>query len=161
MSTFTLNLSICSTYLFLEIWSEFHTWKVFSPLKDYKNSYVYVLVHLWVLREWAFICKIVDLDKVIMLLFSRSVVSNSLWPDGLRHARLPCPSPSPGVCSKSFPLSRWCHPTILSSVVPFCLQSFPASGSLLISQLFKSGGQSIGPSTSASVFQWIFRVDFL
>ena len=71
------------------------------------------------------------------LLFSRSVVSNSLWPHGLQHTRLPCPSPSPGACSNSCPLSWWCHPTILSSVVPFysCLQSFPASGSFLKSLL--------------------------
>ena len=60
--------------------------------------------------------------------FSHSVVSNSLWPHGLQHARLPCPSPTPGVYSKSCPLSRWCHPTISSSVVPFssCLQIFPS-----------------------------------
>ena len=67
--------------------------------------------------------------------FSRSVVSNSLWPHGLQHARLPCPSPSPGACSNSCPLCCWCHPTISSSVVPFssCLQSFPASVSFPMS----------------------------
>ena len=77
--------------------------------------------------------------------FSHSVVSNSLRPHGLPHARLPCPSPTPGACSNSCPLSRWCHPTISSSVVPFssCLQSFPASGSFPVSQFFASGGQSI------------------
>ena len=82
-----------------------------------------------------------------------SVVSDSLWPHGLQHTRLPCPSPTPGAYSNSCPLSRWCHPTILSSVVPFpsCLQSFPASGSLPMSQFFTSGGQSIGVSASASV----------
>ena len=87
-----------------------------------------------------------------MLLFCRSVVSNSLWPHGLQHARLPCPSPPPGVCSNSCPL--WCHPTILSSVIPFssCLQSFPASGSFPVSRLFASGRQSVGASASASVF---------
>ena len=89
----------------------------------------------------------------LLLLFSRSVVSDSLWPHGLQHARLPCPSPSPQVCSDSCPLSRWCHPTISSFVVPFssCLQSFPASGSFQMSQLFVSGGQSIGVSASTSV----------
>ena len=73
---------------------------------------------------------------------------------GLQHARLPCPSPSPGACSNSCPLSRWCHPIISSSVIsPFsCLRSFPASGSFLMSQFFASGGQSIGASASASVF---------
>ena len=67
----------------------------------------------------------------------------TLWPHGLQHARPPCPSPSPGVCSNSCPLSRWCHPTISSSVAPFssCLQSFPASGSFPMSWLFASGGQ--------------------
>ena len=85
--------------------------------------------------------------------FSHSVITNSLRPHGLQHARLPCPSPTPGVYSNSCPLSWWCHPTISSSVVPFssCLQSFPASGSFQMSQLFASGGQSIGVSASASV----------
>ena len=70
----------------------------------------------------------------------------------MQHARLPCPSLSPGVCSDSCPLSRWCHPTISSSVVPFSshLQSFPVSASFQMSQLFTSGGQSIGTSASAS-----------
>ena len=90
---------------------------------------------------------------LLLLLFSRSVVSNSLWPHGLQHARLPCPSSTPGVYSNSLSLSWWCHPTISSSVVPFPshLQSFPASGSFPMSQLFTSGGQRIGASASASV----------
>ena len=85
--------------------------------------------------------------------FSCSVLSDSLWPHGLQHARPPCPSPTPGVHSNSCPLSRWCHPTISSSVVPFsfCPQSFPASGSFQMSQFFVSGGQSIGVSASISV----------
>ena len=85
--------------------------------------------------------------------FYHSVVSNSLWPHGQQHARLPCPSPSPRACSNSCPLSQWYHPTILSSVIPFssCLQSFPASGSFLVSQLFVLGGQSIRASASTSV----------
>ena len=89
----------------------------------------------------------------LLLLFSRSVMSDFLWPCGLQHARLPYPLPSPGACSNSCPLSWWWHPTILSSVVPFssCPQSFPASESLLMSQLFTSGGQNIGASTSPSV----------
>jgi len=80
-------------------------------------------------------------------------MSGSLWPLGLQHTRFPCPSPTPGVCSNSCPWSRWCHPTISSSVVPFssCLQSSPASGSFPMSQFFISGGQSIGVSASASV----------
>ena len=84
---------------------------------------------------------------------SCSVISDSLWPHGLQHARPPCPSPTLGVYSNSCPLSQWCHPTISSSVVPFssCLQSFPASVSFPMSQFFESGGQSIGVSDSASV----------
>ena len=85
-------------------------------------------------------------------IFSRSVMSDSLRPHGLQHAWPPCPSATPRVYSNSCPLSRWCHPTISSSVVPFSrLQSFPASGSFPMSQLFTSGGQSIGVSASASV----------
>ena len=85
--------------------------------------------------------------------FSCSVVSKSLWPHGPQHARPPCPSPTPGVYPNSCPLSQWCHPTISSSVIPFfsCLQSFPASGSFQMSQLFASGGQSIAVSASTSV----------
>ena len=88
----------------------------------------------------------------LLLLLSRSVVSDSLWPHGPQHSRPPCPSPTPGVYSNSYPLSRWCHPTISSSVVPFSrLQSFPASGSFQMSQCFASGAQSIGVSASTTV----------
>ena len=85
-------------------------------------------------------------------LFSHSIVSNSLWPHGLQHSMIPCPSPSTGACSNSCPLNWWCHPTISSSVVPFYsfLQSFPASGTFLMNWLFVSGGQSTGASASAS-----------
>ena len=83
--------------------------------------------------------------------FNHQVMSNSLWPHGKQHARLPCPSPTPGACSNSCPLSQWCHPSTSSSVIPFSsfLQSFPASGSFPMSQFFSSGGQSIGVSASA------------
>ena len=92
-------------------------------------------------------------EWVKQLLFSHSVMFDSLWAHGLQHTRLPCPLPSPRACSNSCLLSQWCHPTILSSVIPFSswLQSFLASGSFLMSQLFASGGQSIGASASASV----------
>ena len=85
--------------------------------------------------------------------FSRSVVSDSLWPHGLQHARLLCSSPSPRVCSNSCPLGQWCHPTISSSVAPVssCPQSFPASGSFQMNQFFALGGQSIGVSASTLV----------
>ena len=102
--------------------------------------------------------------------FSCSVMSNCLQPHGLQHARPPCPSPTPGVYSDSCPLSRWCHPTISSSVFPFssCLQSYPASGSFQMSQLFTTGGQSIGVSAWTSVLPTntqdlsvSFRMDWL
>ena len=91
---------------------------------------------------------------MMLLLFSRSVVFDSLWPHGLQHARLPCPSLSSGVWSNSCPLSQWYHPTISSSVpaFSFCPQSFPASGSSPMSWLFTSGGQTTGASASASAW---------
>ena len=86
--------------------------------------------------------------------FGRSVMSDSLRPHESQHARLPCPSPTPGVYPNSCALSWWCHPAITSCVLPFssCPQSLPASGSFPVSQLFAWGGQSIGVSPSASVF---------
>ena len=85
--------------------------------------------------------------------FSHSVMSDSLQPHESQYARPPCPSPTPGVYQNSCPLSQWCHLIVLSSVIPFfsCLQSFPTSGSFQMSQLFASGGQNIGVSTSTSV----------
>ena len=85
--------------------------------------------------------------------FSRSVMFSSLWPHGLQHTRLPCPSPTPGACSNSCPSSWWCYPTISSSVIPFssCLQTLPASGCFSVSQFFASGGQSTSASASAAV----------
>ena len=101
--------------------------------------------------------------------FSHSVMSGSLRPHRLQHARLPCPSLTPGAYSNSCPSCRWCHPTISSSVIPFSahLQSFPASGSFQMSRFFASDGQSIGISASASVLpmntqDWFpFRMDWL
>ena len=97
--------------------------------------------------------KIMASGPISSVQFSRSVVSDSLWPHESQHARPPCPPPTPRGYSNSCPLSQWCHPTISSSAVPFSswLQSFPASGSFPMSHLFASGGQSIGVSTSASV----------
>ena len=101
--------------------------------------------------------------QILELTFSPNVVSKSfvlqslscvsLWPHGLQHTSLPCPSLSPRVCSYWCPLSQWCHPTIspFAALFFFCFQSFPGSGSFLVSQLFASGGQSIGTSTSAPV----------
>ena len=103
--------------------------------------------------------KLLELFKTLIAVmvstvqFNRSVVSDSLWPHGLQHARPPCPLPTPGVYSNSCPLSRWCHPAISSSVIPFfsCPQSFPASWSFQISQFCPPGAQSIGVSALASV----------
>ena len=100
------------------------------------------------------------------MLFSQQVLSNSSWPHRQQHARLLCPPLSPGTCSNSCALSWWCHPTISSSIAPFsfCLQSFPASGSFLISPLFASGGQSIGASASVlpmNIQSWSIRIDGL
>ena len=98
--------------------------------------------------EWAFLP---FLENSVQ--FSHSVMSKSLWPHGLEHVKPPCPSPTPRAYSNSCPFSRWCHPTISSSVIPFssCLQSFPESGSFQMSQFFASGGQSIGVAASTSV----------
>ena len=106
--------------------------------------------------NWKASCKISRPDywtSKISVQFSHSVMSDSLRPHGPQHARPPCPSQTPRVYPNPCPLSRWCHPTISSSVVPFssCPQSFPASGSFPMSQLFASGGQSIGVSASTSV----------
>ena len=98
-----------------------------------------------------------NFEDIISVQFSHSVMSDSLWPHEPQHARPPRPSPTPRACQNSCPLSWWCHPTISSSVIPFssCPQSFPASGSFQMSQLFASGGQSIGVLASASVLPMI------
>ena len=98
---------------------------------------------------WSEMCHL----QIHMCVLSRFSPFDSLWPHGLQHARLPCPLLTPGACSNSCPLSHWWHPTISSSVVPFssCPQSFPASGSFQMSQMFVSGGQNIGVSASTSV----------
>ena len=99
------------------------------------------------------VCKAWGWTYPYILVFGRSVMSESLQPHGLQHGRLACPSPCARACSNSCPLSQCCHTTISSSAVPFssCLQSFPESGSFLVSRLFASGGQRIGTSASASV----------
>ena len=97
-----------------------------------------------------------------LLLFSCSVMSKYLQPHGPKHIGLPCPSPSPRAYSKSCPLSWWCHPTISSSIAPFssCLQSFLASGSYPMSQLFISVAKILEFQLQHQSFQWIFRTDF-
>ena len=101
-------------------------------------------------RNWGSFV-LVLLHYILLLLFSRPAVSDSLWPHGLQHARPLCPSPSPGVCLSSYPLHWWCHPVISSSgaLFFFCPQSFPASGTFPMSQLLASDDQNTGVSTSA------------
>ena len=98
-------------------------------------------------------------NKSVQYQFSCSVVSDFLQPHELQHTMPPCPSPTPGVYPNSCPLSRWCHLTISSSVIPFssCLQSFPTSRIFQMSQLFASGGQSIGVSALASILPMSFQ----
>ena len=107
----------------------------------------------WRRRGWQKMRGLDEAQAGIKIQFSLSVVSDSLRPYEPQHARLPCTAPTPRAYSNSCPLSRWCHPTISSSVIlfSFCLQSFSASGSFPMSQLFASGGQNIGDSASASV----------
>ena len=131
-------------------------------------NFVYLLIILSVLWTYSsvsmlfiFAGSLYFLLLTVSLLFSRSVVFDAFWPHGLQHARLPCPSLSPRVCSISCPLSWRCHPTSSSSVAPFsCPQSFPASASFLISWLFESSGQSIGASASASVLPMNIHCSF-
>ena len=101
--------------------------------------------------------------SLLLLFFSCSVLSDSLWPQGLQHPRLPCPSSSPGACSDSCPVSQWCHPSISSSVIPFssCLQSLPASGPFPMSWLSAPDGQILELQLQHQSFQWVFTVDFL
>jgi len=137
---FVLRSIVCKDYLGV-IFPSFYLYYTYSiqitfSLKNHVTLYIF--------------------KKCIFCIFSsvqHLVVSDSGRPHGLQHARLPCPSPAPGVCSNSCPLSQWCHPTISFSVVLFssCLQCFPASGSFLMSQFVTSSGQSIGTSASASV----------
>ena len=130
-------------------------------------KYLWCLFHFKIVTIVLIICKY---HKALKRLSSVQLLSHiwRLQPYGLQHARPPCPSPTPRVYPNSSPLSRWCHPAISSSVVPFssCPQSFPVSGSFPMSQFFESGGQSIGVSASASVLpmniQLIsFRMDWL
>ena len=120
----------------------------------------------WGLREpqscWRYMPITNSISYVVCSVqFSRSVMSSSLQPHGLQHARLPCPSPTSRACSNPYPLSQWCHPTISSCRLLLLLsQSFPASGSFPMSQLFASGDQRIGASASASLLPVILQDEF-
>ena len=130
---------------------------IFPSIRVFSNESA---LHIRWPKYWAHLRQ--SLQRISSVQFSYSVVSNSLQPRGLQHARLPCPSPTPGACSDLCP-SQWCHPTVSSSAIPFsfCLQSFPAYRSSLRSQFFVSSGQSIGASASASVLPKNIQDDFL
>ena len=152
--------------LYNRTWSVYH-WSIFFLIANYlllsvKIEWLYTILHfngtVQHVSQQIFSCLSLmtffrsPFFRPSSVQFSRSVVSDSLRPYGLQHARPPCPPPTPRVYSNSCPFSQWCHPTISSSVIPFsCLQSFPALGSFQMSQFFTSGGQSIGVSTSVSV----------
>ena len=145
-------LSICISLIYQ--FSYLHTYlkKVLEQYLSWVSYHWLVFFHCLL---FIYNCLLFFLFKIInySVQFSHSVVSDSLWLHELQHARPPCPSPSPGVHSNPCPLSRWCHPAILSSVVPFssCPQSFLASESFPMSQLIAWGGQSTGVSALASV----------
>ena len=139
------NLKYCpkGTYQGSSWSTSLEGWKPYKMIRN--SAFVYSASAIQGWDEWPYLCL-----KRLLVQFSCSVLSDSLWPHGLQHARLPCPSPTPEACSNPCPLSWWCHPT---SVVPFsfCLWSFLASGSFPVSQFFTPGGQSIGVSASTSV----------
>ena len=121
---------------------------IFCNSQDMETTYV--SINRWMNKEDVVHTYTMEYSSAIKEEWNSAICTNM---NGPQHARFPCPSQSSGVCSNSWPLSRWCHPTISSSVVPFssCLQSFPASGSSPMSWLFTSGDQSIGASATASV----------
>ena len=121
---------------------------LYSGLENSKDCIVHEVTKSWTWLRDVYCSLSVQFSSVQ---FSRLVVSDSLQPHESQHTRPPYPSPTCGVYPNPCPLSQWCHPTISSSVIPFCPQSFPASGSFQMSQLFTSGGQSIGVSASTSV----------
>ena len=125
------------------LWSHTFKWAVKKPKRVSNLEY-------WSSAGWFPVSLYVGFNSVQ---FNCSVMSDSLWPHGLQHARPPCPSPTPGAYSNSCPLRQWCHPTVSSSVIPLSSlpQPFPASGSFQMSQFFTPGGQRIGVSASASV----------
>ena len=141
-----LSFLLYVVWVFFEVLQGFpHTWVVISLFWLFSSSYMFLF---FLHKNFS----ITDVLKYGLLLFRLSVVSDSLWPHESQHPGPPCSTPTPGVRSNSCPLSQWCHPAISSSVVPFSsrAQSFPASESLPMSQLFARGGQNSGVSASAS-----------
>ena len=161
-------LCFCSFALFRLSYSWNHALcGILDRLISLNNMYLrFFHIFLWLDSSFRFIMENfhhVAVPQFISVQFSHSVVSNSLRTHGLQHPRLLCPSPTPGVYSNLCLSSWWCHLTSSSSVIPFSfhLQSFPASESFQMSQLFASGGRSIEVSATASVLQMIFPTNFL
>ena len=138
---------------YYKIFFSYKHWKTFENMiliapESTLSSFIY---NFPVVGDKSVFLLFVSCFLTLSVQFNCSVMSDSLWSHGMQHARLPCPS-TPRACSNSCPSSRWCHPTVLSSVIPFsCLQSFPALRSFPMSPFFASVGQSTGPSASASV----------
>ena len=152
-------------------WSSFYsTFSIIRGKTHFPRDNTPTFTHTWTPRleptffplSQGHIPKLPSHAVIILIFFVQSVMSNPLQPHGLRHARLPCPSPSPRVCSNSCPLSQWCHPTISSSVPPFssCPQSFPASGSFPVRRLFASSGQSRFLKPTETPKSWPLIVHF-
>ena len=143
-----LSILPCEKILKFVVSSRIRIWIQFVNVTHAFFSVSLSLQSFWEMMKGKWLC-----FQFSSVQFSRSVMSDSLRPHEPQHARPPCSSPAPRVYPNSWPLSQWCHPTISSSVVPFssCPQSFSASGSFQMSQLFALGGQSIGVSASTSV----------
>ena len=143
-------INICIIYISYTM-DHMHINKPASPMYTHRKSAVVQKMRVRTLHRHESTLTVIKTDDSVQ--FSYLVMSDSLWPHELQHARPPCPSPTPRVHSNPCPLSWWCHPTISSSVVPFsfCPQFLPASGSFPMSQLFTWGGPSIGVSASTSV----------
>ena len=143
-------LTVCM-WLAINLWYCCNKPNQIFPGLTVTHWYIHLLVHSF--NTYLYKNYMQNFVKLKSVQFSCSVVSNSLTPHELQHSRPPYPSPTPGACSNSCPLSRWCHSTISSSVIPFSshLQSFPASGSFQMSQFFASGGERIEASASAAV----------
>ena len=137
--------SFIEDILFKNLIAQLHLRTLFFLMKTFHPAII--------IYSFKFVIQVLDIISLWLQSvsqFSRSVLSNSLWPHESQHARPPCPSPTPGVYANTCPSSWWCHPTISSSVIPFsyCPQSLPASGSFPMSHLFAWGGQSTGVSAS-------------
>ena len=137
-------------------------WNIVLPTEDKMNAWL-ILVYLCLFSRKKQKSPNTEIRIVTSIQFSHSVMSNSLQPHGLQHARPHCPSPTPRACSNSCPLNWWCHPTITFSVIPFssCLQTFQHQGLFQWVTFLHHMAKVLGVLVSTSAFRWIFRTDFL